>query len=107
MLVTYCLAVKARHVRLSCVMPTPNSDDLPDHDAEAFEDDGPTGAAALETEADVTCPHCGETMTIALDPAGGRAQDYVEDCQVCCRPWRVRLWYDAAGAVDVELLPVE
>ena len=61
----------------------------------------------VDTEATVLCPYCGELNDIALDPGGGRHQEYVEDCQVCCRPWRVRLWYDAAGAVDVQLLPVE
>lgn len=76
-------------------------------DDDSFEDGGPPDSAALETEAEVTCPHCGETMGIVLDPAGGRAQEYVEDCGVCCRPWRVRLWYDATGAAEVELLPVE
>jgi hypothetical protein len=73
-----------------------------------FPDDQELAAdSALDTEAEVTCPHCGETITIALDPAGGRAQDYVEDCEVCCRPWRVRVWYDAAGSADIELQPVE
>ncbi len=76
-------------------------------DAEFLEDDPQADGAALETEADVTCPHCGQTLTIALDPGGGRAQDYVEDCEVCCRPWRVRVWYDAAGVPEVQVHPVE
>src|SRR2546429_8524933 len=59
-----------------------------DDDAEAYDDQGPEDAADLDTEADVTCPHCGATVRLTLDPAGGRAQDYVEDCEVCCRPWR-------------------
>src|SRR2546430_6519999 len=70
-------------------MPPPDHDPVPDDDADSFEEGEEEDAAALETEADVTCPHCGETMTITLDPGGGRAQEYVEDCQVCCRPWRV------------------
>ena len=78
-----------------------------DDDAEAYDDQGPEDAADLDTEADVTCPHCGATVRLTLDPAGGRAQDYVEDCEVCCRPWRVRLWYDATGAAEVQLQPVE
>ncbi|HYT72257.1 MAG TPA: CPXCG motif-containing cysteine-rich protein [Gemmatimonadales bacterium] len=88
-------------------MHLPTDDDARDDDANAFEDGGQTGAPALETQADVTCPFCRETMTIALDAGGGRAQEYVEDCQVCCRPWRVRLWYDATGAVEVDVLPLE
>jgi hypothetical protein len=76
-----------------------------DDDTEAYDDRGPEEPAALDTEADVTCPHCGATVSLTLDPAGGRAQDYVEDCEVCCRPWRVRLWYDATGAAEVQLQP--
>ena len=43
------------------------ADDLidDDHDEEAEE---LPDAAALDAEAEVTCPHCGETQTIALDP---------------------------------------
>ncbi|MGH7701167.1 MAG: CPXCG motif-containing cysteine-rich protein [Gemmatimonadales bacterium] len=85
----------------------PHADSDPFDDADFAEDEGAMNSAAPDTEAEVVCPHCGKTMTIALDPAGGRAQEYVEDCQVCCRPWRVRLWYDATGAADVQLDPVE
>ena len=77
-----------------------------DDDTEPLEDEGPQ-QAAFDTAADVTCPHCGETVSLSLDPASGRAQDYVEDCEVCCRSWRVRLWYDATGAAEVQLQPVE
>src|SRR3989441_7100246 len=85
-------------------MPPPDHDPVRD-DADSFEEGEEEDAAALETEADVTCPHCGETMTITLDPGGGRAQEYVEDCQVCCRPWRGRVWEDAPRAGDAPLLP--
>src|SRR5260370_41903593 len=86
-------------------MPPPDQNPLPDDAGDSLEDGPEEDAPALETEADVTCPHCGETMTITLDPGGGRAQENVEDCQVCCRPWRVGLWYDGAGAAGRGLLP--
>src|SRR2546425_6563781 len=85
-------------------MPPPDHDPVRD-DADSFEEGEEEDAAALETEADVTCPHRGETMTITLDPGGGRAQEYVEDCQVCCRPWRVRRWGGAPRAAGVPALP--
>src|SRR2546425_6229299 len=87
-------------------MPPPDHDPVRD-DADSFEEGEEEDAAALETEADVTCPHCGETMTITLDPGGGRAQEYVEDCQVCCRPWRGRVWDDAPRGAGGQLLPLE
>ncbi|MGB2886529.1 MAG: CPXCG motif-containing cysteine-rich protein [Candidatus Acidiferrales bacterium] len=32
-----------------------------------------------------TCPHCGEQISMILDPSIHR-QTYVEDCEVCCNP---------------------
>ncbi|MBO9716571.1 MAG: CPXCG motif-containing cysteine-rich protein [Pseudoxanthomonas sp.] len=31
------------------------------------------------------CPYCGERIDVVVDESAGD-QDYVEDCQVCCRP---------------------
>jgi len=58
-------------------------------------------ADSWDTEAEVDCPYCGEVVTIGLDPAGGVAQAYVEDCQVCCQPWQVHVTYDDRGAAHV------
>ena len=56
-----------------------------------------------DIEAEVSCPHCGETVIIGLDPGGGSDQTYVEDCQVCCRPWQVHVHYDDDGLARVWL----
>ena len=61
----------------------------------------PSDDVILDTEAAVACPYCGEEVVIGLDPGGGTTQEYVEDCQVCCQPWRVRLSYDETGAAEV------
>ena len=63
----------------------------------------PLGDGTAETEAHVTCPHCGETTDVALDPGGGEEQEYIEDCQVCCRPilMYVRYLRDGRAAVEV------
>jgi Cysteine-rich CPXCG len=37
-------------------------------------------------EAEVTCPYCGESISVWVDEGGGGSQQYVEDCSVCCRP---------------------
>jgi hypothetical protein len=37
-------------------------------------------------EAEVTCPYCGESISVWVDEGGGASQRYVEDCSVCCRP---------------------
>lgn len=62
--------------------------------------------APLEEGARVRCPWCGEAVDIVVDPGGGTHQQYVEDCQVCCRPWRVtvRIGPDGVPAVEAEPL---
>jgi hypothetical protein len=39
---------------------------------------------------EMDCPYCGEPIDLFVDESEG-AQDYVEDCAVCCRPIQVRL----------------
>jgi len=36
-------------------------------------------------ETAITCPYCGEAITIVVDGSAGD-QRYVEDCFVCCQP---------------------
>jgi len=54
----------------------------------------------------VSCPYCGESVEVTVDPSGGARQEYVEDCEVCCRPWRVHVTVGAGGhpSVDVSTL---
>jgi hypothetical protein len=42
----------------------------------------------LETTAEVSCPYCGEIITLFLDLSVA-TQTYVEDCSVCCQPMNV------------------
>jgi hypothetical protein len=35
------------------------------------------------------CPHCGERISMVLDTSV-KGQTYVEDCEVCCQPVKVR-----------------
>jgi Cysteine-rich CPXCG len=66
-----------------------------------LDDEFPLGDGVADLEAVVTCPYCGESCVIALDPGGGADQAYVEDCQVCCQPWRVEVHYGADGSAQV------
>jgi hypothetical protein len=33
----------------------------------------------------IQCPYCGETIEVLIDCSIVQ-QEYIEDCQVCCRP---------------------
>jgi hypothetical protein len=48
----------------------------------------------------VTCPYCGEPVEITVEP--DLMGSLVQDCEVCCQPWDVRVWYeDGQRFVDV------
>jgi Cysteine-rich CPXCG len=76
--------------------------DLPD----AWDDEFPQGDGTADDEADVTCPYCGSENQISLDPGNGPRQEYEEDCQVCCRPWRLTVRYDENGSATVQVEPL-
>jgi len=61
----------------------------------------PLGEGTADLEAAVTCPYCAESASIALDPGSGGAQDYLEDCPVCCQPWQVSVRYLGDGRAKV------
>jgi hypothetical protein len=70
-------------------------------DDDSLDEEFPLGDGTAETDARVRCPYCGEINEIALDPGSGSEQEYVEDCQVCCRPWHVVVRYLPDGTAEV------
>jgi len=42
--------------------------------------------ATMEIEASFVCAYCFQVNAVTVDPTGGAHQEYVEDCQICCRP---------------------
>ena len=61
------------------------------------------GLANIDVEHEVCCPYCGEAGTVLVDPLGGGHQRYVQDCEVCCRPWEVTARVMGDGIVAVEV----
>jgi len=82
--------------------------DFPDGSDDALnEDDFPAGDGTADDAAVVVCPYCGEEVEIALDAGGEESQEYVEDCEVCCRPWNVTVHYGSGGTADVRVERLE
>lgn len=71
-------------------------------DAE-LDDAFPLGDGTAETEAHIQCPYCAAPNEIALDPGSGNDQEYVEDCQVCCRPILMYVSYGRDGLAEVDV----
>lgn len=49
----------------------------------------------------VACPWCGEAIELWVDPDTRGA--IVEDCEICCRPWRVVVTRDEDGELAVSV----
>ena len=50
-------------------------------------------------EVDVYCPYCGEGISVLLNPEDV-GNEYIEDCQVCCRPMEFKVLDDGRGGID-------
>ena len=48
------------------------------------------------------CPYCGESLDLAID-CSVPTQEYIEDCQVCCRPITVTATIDNDGDPSVSV----
>ncbi|PHS14909.1 MAG: hypothetical protein COA86_14665 [Kangiella sp.] len=53
-------------------------------------------------ENDIHCPYCGELILVLID-CSVEQQEYIEDCQVCCRPitFKVESTYDGDPIVTL------
>lgn len=49
----------------------------------------------------ITCPYCGEAIELLIDDSAGD-QQYIEDCQVCCRPIAIAVTLGETGEPEVD-----
>jgi len=48
----------------------------------------------------IQCPYCGEMIEVLID-CSVPEQEYIEDCQVCCRPICFNVTIDHEGDASV------
>ena len=59
----------------------------------------------MEVEGTYVCGSCGEEIVVPVDACAGGAQEYVEDCPVCCRPHVLRVSVLGEDDVSIEARP--
>jgi len=57
---------------------------------------------SLQETAEIECPYCGERVCLMID-CSIDSQDYIEDCQVCCRPMNIHVTVNEVGLPQVEV----
>lgn len=50
----------------------------------------------------VSCPYCGENINVLID-CSYDAQEYIEDCQVCCRPIIFQVQYGVDDSMQINV----
>jgi len=50
----------------------------------------------------VSCPYCGETIEVLIDQEEA-GQQYIEDCQVCCRPITFHVSMNIEGQLSMSV----
>ncbi|MCA9602494.1 MAG: CPXCG motif-containing cysteine-rich protein [Polyangiales bacterium] len=53
----------------------------------------------MDDEVSVQCPFCYEEQLLVVDP--GTEGSFVQDCDVCCRPWQVHVSRSESGELEV------
>lgn len=51
-----------------------------------------------QSEQSLRCPYCGERISVLVDHSEEQ-QDYIEDCEVCCRPIMLMVRVEADDSV--------
>jgi len=52
--------------------------------------------------ANIQCPYCWENIEITID-CSVESQEYIEDCEVCCRPIVMQITVSIEGEPRVEV----
>jgi transcription elongation factor Elf1 len=58
--------------------------------------------AGMEEFATVQCPFCGQSSEVPVDASIG-SQTFTTDCEVCCRPFEVRVECDDGEITSVDV----
>jgi hypothetical protein len=56
----------------------------------------------LIVEAEIICPHCGESFPLTLDTSLSE-QSIIEDCTVCCQPIALNIRARPGEILDLQI----
>jgi hypothetical protein len=56
----------------------------------------------LEQYENFYCPYCGGSNELQVDVSGGKTQEFVVDCEVCCAPIMIRLKISGGSVVSLD-----
>ena len=64
----------------------------------------PIQSFVVDTNSTVLCPYCGQRFEMEIDLFEGSHESTL-DCEICCRPLRVRIELDAGQIASLDVQP--
>ena len=55
---------------------------------------------SIENIQEFNCPYCAAVASIAIEETAGRRQNFITDCEVCCRPIEIEVDIDSDGYIN-------
>lgn len=52
---------------------------------------------------DVSCPYCGEKNVLKIELTINRSDEFISDCEVCCRAFTVNVFANSDGDLNVDV----
>ena len=57
----------------------------------------------MQGDESIQCPYCGQSFEIVIDPSVA-SQQFVTDCEICCRPMEVRVECELGEVTSVDVV---
>jgi len=61
----------------------------------------------IEQDYAFECPHCGDAMSTRIDASGGKHQQFIQDCETCCKPIQITVGLEADEVVSFSVEPID
>jgi len=56
----------------------------------------------MRMEETFLCPYCGSENSLLVDYSEGKKQEFVLDCETCCRPIVVKITFHSSEAPEIQ-----
>lgn len=56
----------------------------------------------MNSEIEFNCPYCGEINFVTVFFSEGKSQNFIQDCEVCCKPIEITISQDNDGNIFLD-----
>jgi len=52
---------------------------------------------------EIFCPYCGEVNFMSIELSNNSSDEFITDCEVCCRSFTVNVFSDSNGEISFDV----